>query len=99
MLNTIIDLPKIVYGQTVLKWTKPKWFKYIYKGRPIEIESVYGDCEDTIMIEKAYWLDTMKDIENEDILDQLTKDYYSELHSQWYEDKVCEAEYLYEGDR
>lgn len=63
-------------------------------GREIYI-SVYGKYEDDIQIDEAYYVDTEEDVPD-DVIAYIYENYASEMYDQWYENKVCEAEYYYD---
>lgn len=71
--------------------------KTTYNNRPVEITSVTGKYEDDLQIE-AYYSDTDEEIDDGDILYEILKENYGECYQSWYEDKVCEAEYLCDRD-
>lgn len=71
--------------------------KITYDNRDVEITDISGENDDDLMIE-AVWLDTDEEIDDIEILDKILKENYGEIHQSWYEDKICEAEYLYDGD-
>jgi hypothetical protein len=66
-------------------------------GRQIEI-SVYGRYEDDIQIDEAYYTDSEEEVSDE-TLDYIYSQYADAMYEEWYDNKVGEAEYYYEGDR
>jgi len=64
-------------------------------GQEIEIESIYGKYENDIQIGCAYYVDTNKDISDED-LEYIYENYQQELYEKWYENQACQAEYYWD---
>jgi hypothetical protein len=67
------------------------------KGREIEI-SVYEKYEDDIQIDDANYIDSDDEV-SEDTLDYIYSQYADAMYEVWYDNKIGEAEYYYEGDR
>lgn len=72
----------------------------IYKNRYVEIESISdSQYPEDIYIEKAYFVDTEEDITDAKILDDILFHNHGQIYNEWFQNKVDQAEYLYEGDR
>lgn len=69
-----------------------------YKGKKVIIEDVRGVYEEDIEF-SAYFEETGEEIDDYDILSILHNDYASDIWSEWYENKISEAEDLYVGER
>ena len=68
-------------------------------GREVEIGHVSG-YQDDIQIEDAWYTDESIGPEvPDDEIDFIYNEYATELYDLWYQNKVSQAEYYYEGDR
>lgn len=68
------------------------------EGREIEITEMEGEFNEGVYCVQGYYIDTGEEITEQD-LDYITDSYQSDLYDHWYQDRVCQAEYCYEGDR
>jgi hypothetical protein len=65
------------------------------QGREVEIE-IYGRYEDDIEITEAQYVDESLGEVSDETIDYILDTYSSEIYDEWFENKVCEAEYYYD---
>ena len=66
-------------------------------GREL-IVSVSGKYQDDIQIDSLEYRDSDEEV-SEEVYDYVMDNYGDVLYELWYQDKICEAESRYEGDR
>ena len=66
-------------------------------GREIEI-SVSGRYDDDIQIEEASYVDSDEEV-SEETIEFIQDKFADKIYEEWYENKACESEYFFEGDR
>lgn len=71
--------------------------KTLFNGRQIEITDINYGKHDPVdsFIESAYYLDTEEELTEEELI-KLTDE--TDFYQDWYEHKICEAEYYYGND-
>lgn len=67
-------------------------------GRDIAVDITNPKHPEDVYIEQAFYVDSGDEV-FADTLEWLEETYASEIYEEWYQNKVLEAEALYEGDR
>lgn len=72
--------------------------KTTFNGRPVEITEINHGRSDPVdsFIETAHYLDGDEEELTEEECQELTDE--TDFHEEWYENKMCEAEYYADRD-
>jgi len=73
-------------------------------GKIVYIENVEGQYDDDITFTGYYLMDSSELGSDDDLISDadyayIQEHYAAELYDEWYQNRICEAEYAYEGDR